>query len=152
MATPEIPASVGRVRALARLLDTAVKVPGTNIRFGADSLIGLVPGVGDVASAVLSGYIVLVASRLGVPAPVVARMIMNIGLDTVVGAVPVLGDLFDVAWKSNRRNMSLLEEHLGATPVRRGSGWLVPALVVAAIAVLVLTGVGVVALIRALFR
>ena len=98
-------ASVGRARALARLLDSAVTVPGTNIRVGADSLIGLIPGLGDVAGAVLSGYIVLVATRLGAPASVVARMLLNIGIDTLVGSVPVLGDLFDVAWKSNQMNV-----------------------------------------------
>src|SRR5215212_3013184 len=95
----EAPVSVGHVRALARVLDSAVRIPGTNIRFGADSLIGLVPGLGDMAGAVLSGYIVLVATRLGAPTPVVARMLLNIGLDTLAGSIPVLGDLFDVAWK-----------------------------------------------------
>jgi hypothetical protein len=144
---------VGHVRALARVLDTAVRVPGTNIRFGADSLVGLIPGVGDMASAVISGYIVLVAARVGTPAPVVARMLLNVGLDTLVGAIPVLGDLFDVAYKSNQKNVALLEQHLGNNPATRRTGRsLVTAIVIAAIAVLVLLGVGVVALIRALFN
>jgi hypothetical protein len=146
-------ASVGRARALARLLDSAVTVPGTNIRFGADSLIGLIPGLGDIAGAVLSGYIVLVATRLGAPASVVARMLLNIGVDTVVGSVPVLGDLFDVAWKSNQMNVALLERHLGAPiATRRTSRWLVTGVVVVAISLFVLAGVGVIALIRALLR
>jgi hypothetical protein len=146
-------ASLGRARALARLLDSAVTVPGTNIRFGADSLIGLVPGLGDVAGAVLSGYIVLVATQLGAPASVVARMLLNIGIDTLVGSVPVLGDLFDVAWKSNQMNVALLERHLGEpTATRRASRWLVTGVVVVAIGLFVLAGVGVIALIRALLR
>jgi hypothetical protein len=146
-------ASVGRARALARLLDSAVTVPGTNIRFGADSLIGLIPGLGDIAGAVLSGYIVLVATRLGAPASVVARMLLNIGVDTVVGSVPVLGDLFDVAWKSNQMNVALLERHLGAPiATRRTSRWLVTGVIVVAISLFVLAGVGVIALIRALLR
>jgi hypothetical protein len=146
-------ASVGRARALARLLDSAVTVPGTNIRVGADSLIGLIPGLGDIAGAVLSGYIVLVATRLGAPASVVARMLLNIGIDTLVGSVPVLGDLFDVAWKSNQMNVSLLERHVGApVATRRTSRWLVTGVVVVAIGLFVLAGVGVIALIRALLR
>jgi hypothetical protein len=146
-------ASVGRARALARLLDSAVTVPGTNIRVGADSLIGLIPGLGDIAGAVLSGYIVLVATRLGAPASVVARMLLNIGVDTVVGSVPVLGDLFDVAWKSNQMNVALLERHLGAPiATRRTSRWLVTGVIVVAIGLFVLAGVGVIALIRALLR
>jgi hypothetical protein len=144
-------ASVGRARALARLLDSAGTVPGTNIRFGADALIGLIPGLGDVAGAVLSGYIVLVATRLGAPPSVVARMLLNIGVDTLVGSVPVLGDLFDVAWKSNQMNVALLERHLGApVATRRASRWLVTGVVVVAIGLLVAAGVGVIALVRAL--
>jgi hypothetical protein len=87
-------------------------IPGTQYRFGLDAVIGLVPGLGDAVSAVFSSYLVLQASRLGAPKSVVTRMIANIAIDTVVGWVPLLGDLFDVAWKSNVRNMALLEEHL----------------------------------------
>jgi len=103
---------VERLRALSRLLDTAFTIPGTRYRFGLDPLIGLVPGLGDAVSAVFSGYIILQASRLGAPQSVVTRMIANVALDTLVGWVPVLGDLFDVAWKSNLRNMALLDSHL----------------------------------------
>jgi hypothetical protein len=153
MTSPDETSSIARVRALARLLDSAVKVPGTNIRFGADSIVGLIPGLGDVAGAVLSGYIVLVATKLGASVPVVTRMLLNIGVDTVVGSVPVLGDLFDVGWKSNQRNVALLEQHLAdTTGTRRTSRWLVTALVVAAIALLVIVGAGIVVLVRALFR
>ena len=106
------PAQVEHLRALSRLLDNAFVIPGTRYRFGLDALIGLVPGLGDAVSAVFSSYLVLQASRLGAPRSVVSRMIANIALDTLVGWVPILGDLFDVAWKSNVRNMALLEEHL----------------------------------------
>ena len=152
IASSDSSARAGGVRALARLLDSAVKIPGTNFRVGADSLSGLIPGVGDVAGAMLSGYVVLVATRLGAPAPVVARMLLNIGIDTLVGAVPVLGDVFDVAWKSNQKNVALLDSHLrDARETRRSSSWMVTGVVVVAIAALVLVGVGVVALLRALF-
>ena len=106
------PAQVEHLRALSRLLDNAFVIPGTRYRFGLDALIGLVPGLGDAVSAVFSSYLVLQASRLGAPRSVVRRMIANIALDTLVGWVPILGDVFDVAWKSNVRNMALLEEHL----------------------------------------
>jgi hypothetical protein len=99
-------------RFVARLLDNAVGIPRTGVRVGLDPLLGLVPGLGDVAGAALSGYIVLLAARRGAPASIVVRMLGNVAVDTVVGAVPVLGDLFDVGWKSNVRNVALLERHL----------------------------------------
>ena len=101
-----------RLRAMSRLLDSAFAIPGTPYRFGLDALIGLVPGLGDAVSAVFSGAIILQASRLGAPRSVVTRMIANVAIDTLVGWIPVLGDLFDVAWKSNLKNMALLESHL----------------------------------------
>lgn len=117
---PRTPAVVGtyqppqleRLRTVSRLLDNAFVIPGTRYRFGFDALIGLVPGLGDAVSAIFSGYIILEASRMGAPKSVVTRMIGNVAIDTLVGWVPILGDLFDVAWKSNLRNMALLETHL----------------------------------------
>jgi hypothetical protein len=100
---------LARARALARLLDSAVKVPGTGVRFGADAILGLVPGLGDVAGAALAGYLVLLAQRLGAPRAVVLRMLANVAVDTAAGSVPLVGDLFDVAYKSNMRNLALLE-------------------------------------------
>jgi len=100
---------LARARTLARLLDTAAKVPGTGIRFGADAILGLVPGLGDIAGAALAGYMVLLAQRLGAPRAVVLRMLANVAVDTVGGTIPLLGDLFDVAYKSNTRNLALLE-------------------------------------------
>lgn len=105
---------LGRVRTLTRLLDSVVRVPGTSMRFGLDPIIGLVPGFGDVAGAALSGYVVLLASRFGAPTTVIVRMLGNVAVDTVVGTVPLLGDLFDAGFKSNTRNLALLERHLAA--------------------------------------
>lgn len=103
---------VRRVRFLARALDTAIRIPGTGIRFGIDSIVGLIPGAGDLASALMSGYIVLASARLGVPPWVVGRMILNLGVDTLVGSVPLVGDLFDVGFRANIRNAALLESHM----------------------------------------
>ncbi len=103
---------IARLDALATLFDTAFVVPGTNIRFGIDALIGLVPGIGDAITTVMSLYIVREARELGAPRHLLARMLANVALDSVVGAVPFLGDAFDVMWRANRRNMALLRKHL----------------------------------------
>ena len=103
---------IARIEWLSTLLDTALVVPGTNIRFGLDALIGLVPGIGDIVSTALSLYIVREARAIGAPRLLVARMLANVALDGVVGAVPVAGDLFDVAFRANRRNVALLLAHL----------------------------------------
>jgi hypothetical protein len=111
--TPSEPADpLARARALARLLDSSVRVPGTGIRFGADAVIGLIPGLGDIGGAALAGYLVILAQRLGVPRAVVLRMLANVAVDTLGGTVPLIGDLFDVAYKSNMRNVALLERAL----------------------------------------
>ena len=107
------------LRGLVRLLDGAITIPGTPIRFGLDAIIGLVPGVGDLAGAGFSAVVVLAAIRAGVPAAVLLRMLLNVAIDTLVGAVPVAGDLFDVAWRSNARNLALLERALAAPAATR---------------------------------
>jgi hypothetical protein len=106
------PDQLANVRALARLLDSAVQVPGTRIRFGLDALLGLIPVVGDTIGAAMGTYILLVASRLGVSGPVLARMTLNLGIDALLGAIPLVGDLFDLAWRGNVRNVALLERAL----------------------------------------
>ena len=103
---------VARLDALANLLDTAFILPGTNVRFGLDALIGLVPGIGDAITTLISLYIVHEARQLGAPSHVIIRMLANIALDGFVGAVPLVGDAFDVMWRSNRRNVQLLREWL----------------------------------------
>ncbi|MEX1184709.1 MAG: DUF4112 domain-containing protein [Gemmatimonadota bacterium] len=99
---------------LAWLLDDVIRIPGTNLRFGFDPLLGLIPGAGDLAGGVLSGYIILAATRLGAPPSVIARMGANVIIDATVGTVPLLGDLFDAGWKANRRNAHLLEQYVAA--------------------------------------
>jgi len=105
-------AALDRLDRLAWLLDSSVRIPGTQVRMGVDSLIGLVPGVGDLAGALLSSWILLQAARLGAPRRLLARMGANVALETLVGAVPLAGDLFDVAFEANRRNVSLLRAAL----------------------------------------
>jgi len=111
-----------RVRVLARLLDSSIRIPGTTWTIGFDPIIGLIPGLGDLIGAVLSGYIILEGVRAQVPAFTLARMLANVGIDTLLGAVPAVGDVFDAAWKSNMMNVALLERHLaasGGAPPRR---------------------------------
>ena len=104
--------TLNRIRKLSRLMDTAIRIPGTGFRIGLDPIIGLVPGAGDIVSTAFSAYIIFLATRFGLPREVMYRMIFNIGLEAVVGAVPLVGDLFAAYYKSNVRNLALLEQHL----------------------------------------
>lgn len=97
---------------LAHWLDDRFKIPGTNIRFGLDGLLGLVPGVGDTASSLISLYLVIEARRIGVSRLTITRMLFNVLLDWAIGLIPLLGDIFDIAYKANRRNIRLLKKHL----------------------------------------
>ena len=101
-----------RLERLADLLDSRFRIPGTGIRIGLDSLIGLVPGVGDSATLIAACYLVARAERLGVPGRVLMRMMVNVLLDWLVGTVPVLGDIFDIGFRANRRNVDLLRRHI----------------------------------------
>lgn len=114
-AAPAVGDSVARITALAHLLDNAFVIPGTNRRIGLDALIGLVPGIGDAVSAMLSGYIIWEARQLGIPRWKLARMIGNVAMDTAIGAIPFAGDLFDAAYKSNVRNVRIVLDHLEKT-------------------------------------
>jgi len=130
-------ADVGSVRALAHVLDRAIRIPGTNFRVGLDGILGLVPGFGDAAGAALSGVIVLAAIRAGASRAVLGRMLANVALDTALGAIPVVGDLFDFAWKANARNATLLERFLeDPAPTRRASARFVALVVVALVGLL----------------
>jgi C4-dicarboxylate transporter len=102
-----------RLDSLSRLLDIAFTVPGTNIRFGAEAIMRLVPGIGDAAASALSCLILYEAHRLGVPRRVMIRMAGNVAIEAAAGAVPVIGDLFDVAFRANRRNVRILREYFG---------------------------------------
>jgi Domain of unknown function (DUF4112) len=132
--------AVERLRTLARLLDSAMRVPGTQYRFGIDALIGLVPGIGDAIGAIFSTYIVFQAARLGASRATLVRMLGNVALDTIVGEVPLLGDLFDVGWKANTRNVALLESHVERPAATRRSSRRVVMLVGTAL-LLLLAGV-----------
>jgi hypothetical protein len=103
---------VGRLRRLSYLLDNSIPIPGTQFRIGLDSIIGLVPGVGDFVGGAFSLYIILEAARLGAPRALLARMGWNVAIDVLVGTVPLLGDLFDAGWKANMRNLALLERQV----------------------------------------
>ncbi|HET7234762.1 MAG TPA: DUF4112 domain-containing protein [Longimicrobium sp.] len=116
-------ALVRRLDALAHLLDNSIPVPGTGTRFGLDAVVGLIPGIGDAVGGLMSAYIVLEGARLGAGPAVILRMLLNIGIETVVGAVPIIGDLFDAGWKANARNMRLLHQSIDAPgAARRSSG------------------------------
>ncbi len=101
-----------RLDTLARFLDSAVRVPGTNIRFGADALLNLIPGVGTLTSKGMSAYLIWEARRLGVPMSTLVRMVGNVGVDFAISAVPLVGWVGDVFFRSNLRNMALLRDHL----------------------------------------
>lgn len=101
-----------RLRRLGYLLDNSIPIPGTNFRVGLESIVGLVPGVGDLVGGGFSLYILLESARMGAPASLLARMGWNLLVDVVVGAVPFLGDLFDAGFKANLRNLALLDRHV----------------------------------------
>ncbi len=103
---------VNKLRHLSKVMDNAIAIPGTKIRFGLDPILGLLPGGGDTITGGLSAYIVVEAARMGLPREVLYKMVGNILIDSFAGTIPVLGDLFDVGWKSNVKNIELLEKHL----------------------------------------
>jgi hypothetical protein len=122
---------------LARLLDDAFAIPGTNWRFGLDAIVGLIPGIGDLITSIFSFLIVFAAWQRGLPRVTIARMVANIAVDTLVGAMPIVGDLFDAAWKSNKKNVALLkrasaEQTAGAGFKHRAKDWLALILLVTA--------------------
>lgn len=102
-----------RVDRLARLLDSQFCIPGTNIRFGLDSIFGLVPVAGDTVTAAMAAYIIFEAFRIGVSRTIIVRMLGNLVIDWVVGSIPIVGDLFDLGFKANQRNIHLMERDLG---------------------------------------
>src|SRR5215471_15901629 len=145
------------VELLARWMDNVFEIPGTGIRFGLDAIIGLVPGLGDIITSVVSMYILKVAARRGVPRVVMLRMSMNLAVDYLAGSLPVVGDVFDVYWKANIKNVELLKRHANATPSQakhgRAGDWLFVGTLIAALAAL-LAGCGAAAyyIVAALWR
>jgi hypothetical protein len=127
-----------RLRRLGYLLDNSIPIPGTRFRIGLETIVGLVPGVGDLVGGGFSLYIILQAARMGVPASLLARMGWNLLIDVVVGAVPFLGDLFDAGFKANLRNLALLDRHArGPVQSRRASRRFVAVLAILLVLVLV---------------
>ena len=122
---------LSNLRVLAKLMDSQFKIPGTNVRFGLDALIGLVPGAGDFITFLISGYMVTILANNGASGFVLTRMVLNVVIDSLVGAIPVLGDIFDVAFKANQRNMTLMQQHY-VEGRHKGGAWkvIVPVLFV----------------------
>lgn len=113
---------------LAHWMDSVFEIPGTGIRLGLDPIVGLIPGLGDLLTTLVSLYIVSAARRYGLPRVTLVRMASNIAIDLVLGSLPFVGDAFDVFWKSNERNVALLRRHVLATPAEhrrvRSGDWL----------------------------
>ena len=108
--------SRNRIARIARLLDSAVAIPGTRIRIGLDPVIGLIPGAGDAVTTALSAYVVYEAYRAGLPPALILRMALNVIIDLVVSAVPVLGDIGDIFWRANLRNLAIFDDYLAKRP------------------------------------
>jgi hypothetical protein len=110
-AKPNTHPALKNMDTLARLMDSQFRIPGTGIRFGLDAIVGLIPGAGDFSTFLVSGYLLSVLAKNGASGFVIARMALNIVIDGLIGAIPVLGDIFDVAFKANQRNMQLMHQH-----------------------------------------
>ncbi len=108
-------AAIDRLDKLATLFDTAIIIPGTNIRFGLEALLRIWPGIGDAAASALSLYLLYSAAKLGVPRRLLARMLINVVIEGTVGAIPIAGDAFDVFFRANRRNVAILRAHFAST-------------------------------------
>lgn len=110
------------LKVLAKLMDSQFRVPGTDVKFGLDALIGLIPGAGDFVTFLVSGYMVTILANNGASGFVLARMVLNIVIDSLVGSIPILGDIFDVAFKANQRNLALMQQHY-VEGRHRGGAW-----------------------------
>jgi hypothetical protein len=123
---PGHPVPLDALRRWAVLLDSAFRIPGTGIRFGLDAIIGLVPGLGDISTPTFAALLLMQAVRMRLPIVVQARMVLNAAFDMLIGLVPILGDLVDIGWKANLRNLALLERHARpGVPPARGDFWFV---------------------------
>jgi len=138
------------LRRWAVVLDSLFRVPGTSVRFGLDAIVGLIPGIGDLASPVYTALILIEGLRLRVPAVVQARMVLNAALDMGIGLVPLLGDIADVAWKANLRNLALLERHAHPGTAPRAADYVFVAVCLAVVAAVALVPIAL--LVWLLFR
>jgi hypothetical protein len=126
---------------LALILDQFLRLPGTKFRFGLDPIIGLIPGIGDTASALISAFSLVYAARSGLPKALLARMSLNILLNEIIGIIPGVGDAFSFWFKSNQRNYELLQRHMAAPTRARKSDWVFVAVVLGLLFVIVCAGV-----------
>jgi Domain of unknown function (DUF4112) len=106
-----------RLQRIAKLMDSQIRVPGLGLKIGADAILGLVPGFGDILTGAIGAYLIYEAQRLGVPRSAIVRMIANIAVDTAIGAIPLFGDVWDFFFRSNDRNMQILARHIGGLPL-----------------------------------
>ena len=107
--------NLNRIRKIAKLLDTAIGIPGTKIRFGLDPILGLIPGGGDLIAAGISAYSIYLAASFGLEKAEIWKMVQNVAIETAFGAVPIVGDIFDAYFKANIRNLEILENHIAKT-------------------------------------
>ena len=141
------------LESLAWMLDSSIQLPGTRFRIGMDSLIGLIPVLGDLVGAALSSYILWVASSMGVPRVTLLRMALNVAVESAAGIVPGFGDLFDMAWKANKRNVEILRQHQSDPHRARRRDWVfIVLLILALLAVIALMAWAGYAAVRALAR
>ena len=120
-ASPSQGEAIRRMEMMAKLLDNAFVIPGTNKRVGIDAIIGLVPGLGDIATTILSSYVIWEARNLGVSRIAIGRMLTNLAIHASVGAIPILGDVFDAFFRVNQRNMRIVRSQLDKLPKRTGA-------------------------------
>ena len=115
---------------LAQIMDSQFKIPGTDFRFGLDGVLGLIPGAGDLSTLAVSGYMISIMAKNGASGYVIARMVVNVLIDALLGAIPFIGDLFDFVFKANNKNMKLMREHYQEGR-HRGGAWkvVVPVLI-----------------------
>lgn len=140
---------VAIVKGLAKLLDEAVTIPVINRKVGLDAVLGLIPGIGDIGSSAIGGYILLTASKLGVPAVVMWRMLLNLGIDAAIGLIPFAGDFLDAAYKSNTKNAKLLAQAMTEPQqAKRASRWALAGLALGFVAITAASIAGAVLLVR----
>jgi Domain of unknown function (DUF4112) len=133
---------LAKLRRLSKILDNAIAIPGTKISFGLDPILGLLPGGGDTVTGGIAAYIVVEAARMGVPREILWKMVGNILIDSFSGTVPVIGDLFDLGWKANVKNIELLEKHLDVAESTKGDSLFIFGLIL--VLVLIILGFAVI--------
>jgi len=136
MLTPQQARRLQSLRGVAELLDSAFRIPGTSYRIGLDPIVGLIPGLGDLISPLYTIALLWHGRALGLPRVVQMRMLINVGLDAALGALPVVGDVFDFAWKANDKNLQLLEQHAFAGRQTTAGDWIFVGVMIGAVVAL----------------